>query len=119
MPKKILIADDDPDILDVMKIILEGEGFEVSITPFGNDLKHIKDNLPDLIILDIRMSGVDGTEIAKFLKGQSHTQMIPLIIVSADRDTDSAAKAAGADDFIHKPFEIASLIEKVRKNLGL
>jgi len=113
--KKVLIADDNPEILEIVKIILEDEGFEVEVTLNGKDLLKLKEDFPDIILLDIRMSGIDGNTIAKFLKNQESSRNIPIIMISANRDTQATAAESGADDFLCKPFELEELISKVRK----
>jgi CheY-like chemotaxis protein len=72
---------------------------------------------PDLFLLDKQLSGVDGMEICRFLKGQDSTRDIPVIIVSASPNLDQQAKAAGADGFIEKPFQMKFMLELLRKYL--
>jgi CheY-like chemotaxis protein len=71
-------------------------------------------DFPDLLLLDIWMSGQDGRDICKYLKKNPTTKNIPIILVSASRDIMQSAKNAGADDFIAKPFEMETLLDKVR-----
>lgn len=118
MAKKILIADDDPAIVDSIRMILEDAGYEVATTGNGQTVQDMKGELPDLLLLDIRMSGMDGTSICKYLKTQSLTQHIPIVIVSANRDTKQLARNAGADDFLEKPFNMNDLLQKVAKYTG-
>lgn len=118
MAKKILIADDDPAIVDALGMILEDAGYEVAQTGNGRRVQEMKDELPDLLLLDIRMSGMDGTAICKHWKSQSQTRHIPIIIVSANRDTKQLAKEAGADDFLEKPFNMNDLLRKVAQYTG-
>lgn len=113
--KKILVADDDPAILDAVSILLEDEGYLVETTANGNTAKIMKDKLPDLLLLDIWMSGVDGRDICKYLKSQNRTRKIPIIMISASKDADESAMAAGADDFLAKPFDIEDLLGKIEK----
>src|SRR5688572_18596767 len=105
MSKKILIADDDPAIVDSLKMMLELEGYEVNTTTDGATIYKMEVEYPDLLLLDIWMSGQDGREICKYLKNEPHTKHIPIIMVSASRDVMNSAKESGADDFIEKPFE--------------
>ncbi len=70
---------------------------------------------PDALLLDVWMSGQDGREICKFLKNRSNTKHIPIIMISASKDVAASVKAAGADDFLTKPFEMDELIKKVKK----
>jgi DNA-binding response OmpR family regulator len=115
--KKILVADDDPAIVDSIQMILETVGYDVDTTINGNTVKEMKGNFPDLLLLDIWMSGQDGRDICKYMKAHSETQHIPIILISANRDTREIAKEAGADDFITKPFEMEDLLHKVELHL--
>lgn len=117
--KKILVADDDPSILDVLKLMLEQVGgYEVITTPDGEsvlELRTTTDKLPDLILLDLWMSGIDGRDVCKSLKSDDKTKDLPLIIFSANRDVEMISREAGADDFIAKPFQMDDLLEKVAR----
>ncbi len=114
--KTILVADDDLAILEVVKIILSEGGFNVISTSNGAEVeKIIKKSLPDLILLDIWMSGADGREITKKLKSRIETKDIPIIIVSALRETRKIATQIGANDFLEKPFDINQMISLVKK----
>ena len=115
MAKKILVADDDPAILDSIKMILELEGYEVVTTVNGATVPSLLKNKPDLLLLDIWMSGQDGKDICRTLKADKATKNIPIIMVSASRDVAASAKEAGADDFLTKPFEMDDLLAKVKK----
>lgn len=117
--KKILIADDDPAILEALTLMLEDAGYETDTTVDGQTIQEATDQLPDLILLDIWMSGTDGRDICKHLKRRPQTKHIPIIMVSANKDAEHIAKESGADDFIAKPFEmddLLALIEKYMKN---
>jgi DNA-binding response OmpR family regulator len=70
---------------------------------------------PDLLLLDIWMSGWNGRDICIFLKSQEVTQHLPIVLVSANRDTEKIARDAGADDFMTKPFNLDELVEKIEK----
>ncbi|HUQ85508.1 MAG TPA: response regulator transcription factor [Candidatus Limnocylindrales bacterium] len=112
---KIIIADDDQAICDSMSMILVEMGYMVETTGDSNTLSEIIKNKPDLLLLDIWMSGMDGRDIAKQLKANKDTQSIPIIMISATRDIMKSAKVAGADDFITKPFTMEELLIKVAK----
>lgn len=111
--KKIMIADDDPGIVDAIEMLLEFEGYEVSSTVDGSTVLDMKDELPDLLLLDIWMSGEDGRDICKKLKNESLTKNIPVIMISASRDIKESAMESGADDFLAKPFEMNELLKKI------
>jgi DNA-binding response OmpR family regulator len=118
MTKHILIADDDVAIVEVVSLVLEDDGYRISSTSDGQTvLKLDKSNLPDLILLDIWMSGIDGRDIVKHLKKQVHTQAIPVILFSANRDCEAIALECGAEDYLLKPFDIDDLLAKIKKNL--
>ena len=108
-----MIADDDPGIIDAIEMILEFEGYEVASTIDGNTLLDLKKDLPDLLLLDIWMSGEDDRDICKKLKQGTITKNIPVIMISASRDIRESAMAAGADDFLAKPFEMDELLRKI------
>lgn len=119
MAKKgtIMIADDDPAIVDALQILLEDEGYAVSATVNGEKVTRMNGSQPDLLLLDIWMSGVNGGDICKELKGKDATKDIPVIMISANRDTEMIAQQSGADDFLLKPFDIDGLLGKIEKYL--
>lgn len=111
-----MIADDDPGIVDAVEMLLEFEGYEVTSTVDGATVLDMKEELPDLLLLlDIWMSGEDGRDICKKLKKDELTKGIPVIMISASRDVRDSAIAAGADDFLAKPFEIDELLQKIAR----
>lgn len=113
--KKILVTDDDPAILEVITMILEDAGYEVKTIDNRNTEKYAEEYLPDAILLDIWMGGVDGRNICKKLKSKKNTAHIPIVIISANKDTEMIAKAAGADGYIKKPFELNDILVLVKK----
>ncbi len=116
--KKILIADDDAGILDSLTMMLEDAGYDVDTTINGATVQDMREELPDLLLLDIWMSGMDGRDICKHLKSQKLTKRIPIIMISANKDAAQIAKEAGADDFIAKPFQMDDLLAIVAKHVG-
>ena len=110
-----MIADDDPGIVDAIEMLLEFEGYNVCSTYDGAAVLELKEELPDLLLLDIWMSGEDGRDICKKFKMEAKTKMIPVIMISASKDVKESAMAAGADDFLAKPFEMNDLMDKIRK----
>ncbi len=116
---KILVVDDDLDTLEFVKTLLEFEGYDVETAANGQDaLTTVSTTIPDLIILDVRLPGMDGYEICRRLKSQPDSRAIPVIIYSASfNHVEEKAREAGADDFIIKPFAIDAFLTKVRKNL--
>jgi CheY-like chemotaxis protein len=115
IPKTILIADDDEGILDATSAILEFEGYHVQSTLDGASVLRWEGALPDLLLLDIWMSGTDGTDVCRQLKNSEDTKHLPVIMVSASRDIEQYARDAGADDFLAKPYEMKDLLEKVKR----
>lgn len=111
--KRVMIADDDPGILDALQLMLEFAGYEVSTTFNGATLLDMEENLPDLILLDIWMSGTDGRDVCKALKSKALTKGLPIIMISASTDLENSAKDAGADDFLEKPFDMDELFSKI------
>jgi DNA-binding response OmpR family regulator len=113
---KVFIADDDQGILESTSMILEYEGFEVVTSQDGETVKKIKEYLPDVVLLDIWLSGASGGDVAKELKADKSTHAIPLIMFSANRDTEKIAKDVKADGFLIKPFNLPDLLETIRKH---
>ena len=111
--KKLLLADDDEAIVDATTIMLEMMGYEVMQTLDGSKVIDIVKNSPDLILLDIWMSGIDGRDVCKELKSNPETKDIPVLMISASRDIRQSALEAGANDFLEKPFEMNDLLAKV------
>ena len=81
-----MIADDNPGIIDAISIMLEFEGYEVTTTLQGETLLQMDKDLPDLLLLDIWMSGIDGRDICKHLKQKESTRLLPIVLISASKD---------------------------------
>jgi DNA-binding response OmpR family regulator len=116
MKKKcnILIIEDDPDIGGMIKMILDYKGyspFVVANTQRINEV--IKNNRTDVIIMDMLLSGANGTDICIEIKKDDSLAHIPLIMMSAHPDAESLCKKAGADDFVSKPFDLDDLLLKI------
>jgi DNA-binding response OmpR family regulator len=117
---KILVVDDDTDILSVMEMLLSMKGFEVQVTSKGeNTLPKTASFKPDLILLDVLISGHDGRVICKQLKSNKETSHIPVIMFSAHPGAAASIAEYGANDFIAKPFDVNNLMKKVNAQLGL
>ena len=115
--KKILVADDNSGIVDVMQIVLENEGFEVITTMNGKNILKLCEQKPDLIFLDVWMSGVDGNVICKQIKANDDFKHIPVIIFSANKNTKEIAIDCGADGFLSKPFDLSDLLRMTHKHI--
>jgi len=116
--KRVMIADDDHAIVDAVMAMLEFGGYDVGFTYNGATILEMEEDLPDLILLDIWMSGTDGRDVCKLLKQQESTKNIPVIMISASTDLEKSAKDAGANDFLEKPFDMDELFEKIDKHLN-
>jgi len=113
--KKILVVDDDIDILEVVEIILISHGFDVYTHTSGYNVPLIvTDYKPDIILLDISLPDRSGTEICKELK---ETHDIPILLFSAHASPEEAYKGCNADGFIDKPFDITDLLKAIREHI--
>jgi DNA-binding response OmpR family regulator len=116
--KKILIVEDYEGILLPIQIALEMEGFEVIPTIDGSEVfQKILTESPDLLLMDVFLSGMDGRNITCELKQNMFTSDLPIILMSANGKLKKEASDSGADDFIEKPFEINELIDKIKRLL--
>jgi DNA-binding response OmpR family regulator len=114
--KKILVVDDDPDILDALQLTLEDADYQVTTTEkaeYAENLRDTNGGLPDMIILDVLLSGKDGRLICQKLKSQETTRHIPILMISAHPNAQHSVKAVGADAFLAKPFDIDELLAKI------
>lgn len=112
--KTIMVVDDNQGVLDVMTIMLELGGYGVTTTTDGRDVSKLKKPLPDLILLDIMISGTDGGEICRELKGNKKTKDIPVILLSANIDIEKISKACGANGYLSKPFDMKYMLDLVQ-----
>lgn len=102
--KTVLVVDDDPGMQDVFRLLFDRAGYTTIILSSAATVLNSTAPVPDIYILDKQLSGVDGMDVCRFLKAQSHTRDLPVIMVSASPHAARLAKAACADDFIEKPF---------------
>lgn len=125
MPKRLLVVDDDPGLLLAVSETLRTEGYNVVTARRGAEaLVRIAETLPDLIISDIRMPGMDGHQLVQRLRGDPRTRLVPVIFLTAKDALDDrvAGFRTGVDAYITKPFEpeelaavVASILERVRR----
>lgn len=116
--RRILAVDDDKDILEIIKYILEDSGYEVDTLAEGKNLfDRIKQHEPDLILLDIMLGNLDGRELCKTLKTHQETKNIPVILISASHDPGRLNQDGSPDDFIAKPFDIDVLLNRISSQL--
>jgi CheY-like chemotaxis protein len=121
MTGRVLIVDDDPEILTFLVTLLELEGLEPAVaTSAQAALEQLQRGQPSLVLLDIAMPGQDGIELCKALKKDPRTREVPVFVISArpGREVVERALAAGAEVFIRKPFENHELIERIRARLA-
>lgn len=118
MSKKILIVDDEPDILRATKVRLISFGYDVITAGNGEELfESIDKELPDLILLDLRLPGMSGDEICRKLKAYEKSKNIPVVIFTASNDLNTSAivKQSGADGYLIKPFDPEELLATIKK----
>ena len=118
MRKKILVIDDDEAIVDALRLMLQTADYDVMTSTDGKILSSMKTDFPDVILLDIWMSGIDGRDISRYIKKSEVMKHIPVIMISANKDTEKIAREEGADDFLSKPFDMQELLDKVSKHAG-
>lgn len=118
--QRILAVDDDKDILEILKYILEDSGYHVETLEDGQYLfDKIKELDPHLIILDIMLGNMDGRELCRDIKTKDETRDIPVILLSASHVVKDGFKQNGnPDDFIAKPFDISALLNSIQRQLA-
>jgi phosphate regulon transcriptional regulator PhoB len=117
MKPKILIVDDEKDILELVSYNLKKEGFGISMSTDGEDsLRRVKHEKYDLIILDLMLPGIQGMELCRILKSAEETSFVPIIMLTAkNEELDKVlGLEMGADDYITKPFSPRELIARVK-----
>ncbi|MFH1932908.1 MAG: response regulator transcription factor [Pseudomonadota bacterium] len=115
--EKILIVDDEEDILELLRFNLLREGYNVSCAASGEEaLRLAQSEIPDLLVLDLMLPGIDGLEVTKILKSDSRTKDIPIVMLTAKGEEADIVTGLelGADDYITKPFSPRVLVARVR-----
>lgn len=111
---KLLIIDDDEDISAMLFLLLRSQQFDVEVVTKSEDIFHsIKTYQPNVILLDVFLTGYDGRIICKQLKFHPDSKHIPVIMVSGDEEVLQTAQQYGANDFIQKPFDTETLLVKI------
>jgi DNA-binding NarL/FixJ family response regulator len=121
MPKRLLVVDDEPNLLRAVAAVLRGEGYEVLTARSGQEaLVRLAEGLPDLIISDIRMPRMDGFQLARQIRSSAHTDLIPIIFLTARDETADrvAGFRSGVDAYLTKPFEPDELIAVIANILN-
>ncbi len=119
--RTILLVDDEQKVLELITFRLQLLGYRVTVATRGEEaLVLAEKERPDLIILDITMPGIDGLTVCSRLKEAESTGSIPIIMLTARSEVEDVNKAmaAGADDYIVKPYDVAALQFKIRRHLG-
>jgi DNA-binding response OmpR family regulator len=120
--RHIVCIEDEPEMIDLIQLILSRRGFEVLGAPGGKEgLKLVREKLPDLVLLDLMMPDMDGWEVYQQMKAEESTRNIPVIVVTAKAqniDKVLGLHIAKVDDYIAKPFGPQELIDSVEKVLN-
>ena len=111
---KILVVDDDPDISMMLKLMLEYKGYSVTILDKAQDtVKTLQEDTISMVIIDMLLSGVSGTDICKEIRKDYKTAGFPILMISAHPNAKEICLEAGADDFISKPFDMHDILFKI------
>ncbi len=118
MARRILVVDDEVQLVEMLKMRLEAEGYEVSTASDGEEaLGKAKDLKPDLIVLDIMMPKMDGFEVLRRLRADLETQHTPVVMLTAKGDTETMFKThdLGSTDYFIKPFDTKELLDFIKR----
>jgi CheY-like chemotaxis protein len=113
---RVLVVDDDPQVLKLLRLNFELEGYDVvSATDGADALEAIESRKPDVLVCDVMMPGVDGIEVVRRLRDERRTASLPIVLLSAKalRGDAEAGLAAGANEYVTKPFDPSELVEIV------
>lgn len=117
--KKILVVDDDIDILTLVKMTLTLNGFEtVTLSHWEGIDNAIEEFMPNLILLDVSLAGADGREICRRLKSQKDTEHIPIILFSANIEMEKSLNNCNAQAFISKPYDLNYFLQTINSNIN-
>jgi DNA-binding response OmpR family regulator len=117
--KKILIIEDEQDIVDIATMILEDEGYEVSsFTEFSDFETKVTASQADLVLLDLNLNGYSGEQICRYIKGSTHLKQTSVVLMSANKNIREVKDEAGADGFICKPFDLAHFIDTIKAHIN-
>lgn len=115
-PARILVVDDESMVRRLLQRLLEREGYEVDLAASGEEaMERVQARVPDAVLLDMYMPGMDGTEVCRALKREPATKEIPVLMLSGDdaRESHAAGREAGASDFLSKPFEVGDVLRRL------
>ncbi len=120
MTKRILIADDEPAVRQLLELVLRSQGYEVFVTQNGDQLvRTAQEWIPDLVIVDLMMPQMDGYEAIRQLRNDTRTAHVPMLILTARSTAEDVVTGfdTGADDYVTKPFNIPELLARIRAHL--
>ena len=122
MPAKILVADDEPNIVKLLRLYLREEGYEIVVARNGREaLERFRTETPDLVLLDLMMPDMDGWEVYQQMKADPELKDIPVIVVTAKAqsiDKILGLHIAKVDDYVTKPFHMSELIARIKEVAG-
>jgi CheY-like chemotaxis protein len=119
--QKVLLVDDDQDVLDFLQMLLAVEGLKtVQASEAGTALQALSDDEVGLVLLDVAMPGIDGLQLCRQIKASPRTKDLPVMVLSArpGQGVEEEAMAAGAETFVRKPFDNDRLLSLIRARLG-
>ncbi len=121
MLKRLLVVDDEPNLLRAVEAVLRGEGFEITTARSGREaLVAVAQSLPDLIVSDVRMPGMDGFQLARKLRASTHSALVPIVFLTAKDETEDRIEGfeSGVDVYLTKPFEPDELVAVIKSVLA-
>ncbi|MEO6850789.1 MAG: response regulator [Mucilaginibacter sp.] len=118
--KRVLIIEDEQDIVDIATMILEDEGYEVcSFSDYAGYESKVNDSHADLVLLDLNLQGFHGKDICKYIKGNENLKRTSVVLMSANRDIKAVKEEAGADGYICKPFDLTDFLQTVKTYINI
>ena len=121
MAERLLVVDDEPNLLRAVAATLRAEGYDVATARNGREaLVHVARSMPDLVVSDIRMPVMDGYQLARALRGAPHTSLVPIVFLTAKGETEDRIEGfrTGVDAYLTKPFEPEELLAVIRSILN-
>ena len=121
MLKRLLVVDDEPNLLRAVAAVLRGENFEITTARSGREaLVAVAGSLPDLIVSDVRMPGMDGFQLARKLRASTHSALVPIVFLTAKDETEDRIEGfqSGVDVYLTKPFEPDELVAVIKSVLS-
>lgn len=119
--RKILIVDDNADVITTYQVVLERMGYTVATARDGNEcLQKIEQDKPDMVLLDVLLPGLSGSEVCKLIKDTARTRDTPVVAITASLAANTRQRMAdvGADEFLLKPIDVSNLNRVIKRFLG-